>query len=100
MSIDSKPSDADPVWTPDRLERPWLTIVDRAAARPKARRPKMAEKDQASHASGRRSAERASSDDHRISHTRDRTLGEAGADPQELDTRDATDKKRRGPAKG
>jgi hypothetical protein len=46
----------------------------------------MAEKDQATHASGRRSAEGASSDTHRISHSRDRTVGEAGADPQELDT--------------
>jgi len=48
----------------------------------------MAEKDQATHASGKRSAESASSDAHRISHTRDRTVGDRNADPQELDTRD------------
>ena len=48
----------------------------------------MAEKDQATHASGKRSAEGASSDAHRISHTRDRTVGDSNADPQELDTRE------------
>jgi hypothetical protein len=55
----------------------------------------MTEKDQATHASGKRSAESASSDTHRISHTRDRTVGEAGADPQELDTRETAEKKPR-----
>ena len=43
--------------------------------------------DEATHASGKRSAESASSDVHRISHSRDKTVGNAGADPQELDTR-------------
>ena len=48
----------------------------------------MAEKDQATHASGKRSAESASSDAHRLSHTRDKTVGDGNADPQELDTRE------------
>ena len=54
----------------------------------------MAEKDQATHASGKRSAESASSDAHRISHTRDRTVGDRNADPQELDTRETAGKAR------
>ena len=52
----------------------------------------MTKKDQATHASGKRSAESASSDTHRISHSRDRTVGDVNADPQELDTR-SPDKK-------
>lgn len=63
----------------------------------------MGEKDQATHASGKRSGDSASSDAHRMSHTRDRTVGEAGADPQELDTREAAEKRaksQRPPAEG
>ncbi len=59
----------------------------------------MTEKDQATHASGRRNAESASSDTHRISHSRDRTVGDANADSQELDTREP-DKKTSARKKG
>ena len=52
--------------------------------------------DQATHASGKRNAESASSDLHRLSHARSRTVGEPGADPQELDTR-STERKRARP---
>ena len=48
--------------------------------------------DQATHASGKRNAESASSDLHRLSHARIRTVGEPGADPQELDTRSTEQK--------
>lgn len=61
------------------------------------------EKDGATHASGKRNAAKASSDAHRMSHSRDKTVGEANADPQELDTREAEAKARamsRPPAEG
>lgn len=51
--------------------------------------------DQATHASGKRNAESASSDIHRLSHSRSKTVGQPGADPQELDTSPSRPKKSR-----
>jgi hypothetical protein len=61
------------------------------------------QKDDATHASGKRDATRASSDAHRMAHSRDKTVGEADSDPQKLDRREAQAKARamsRPPAEG
>jgi len=61
------------------------------------------DEDQATHASGKRNVDKASSDAHRMSHARDKTLRDADADPQKLDTREAEAKRRafgRKPAEG
>jgi hypothetical protein len=95
MSIDPKPTGREKRRQPAVLERPWLRIARGRGSRAEHRRQEMSEKDQATHASGKRSAEGASSDDHRISHSRDRTVGEDGSDPQALDTGETGEKKRR-----
>lgn len=49
----------------------------------------MGENDQATHASGKRSGNESGSGDHRMAQSRDRTVGEAGAESQDLEAREA-----------